>query len=152
MSYANASDMMGRYPERDLVQITNDDPSKTIVNLAALTQALTDASAEIDGYLESRFGLPLTDPPAVLNRLACDIAMYRLQALRPMHDVADARQRYDDAVALLLRVARGEVTLGLAADDGLSAASANVVVTRAGGDEAGVLPPRLFDRGSLKGF
>ena len=118
------------------------------MNSATLQQALSDASAEIDGYLESRFALPLNDPPAVLQRLACDVAMYRLQSLRPLHDVADARKRYEDAVELLVRVARGEVTLGLAADNAEPAAAGGSVVTQAGGE----LPQRIFDRGTLKGY
>lgn len=109
--------MIARYPNRDLVQLTNEDPTQTSINATVIDQALADASAEIDGYLDGRFALPLTDAPTVLNRLACDVAMYRLQSLRPIHDMADARQRYEDAVQLLVRVARGEVTLGLTADN-----------------------------------
>jgi phage gp36-like protein len=152
MAYAQPSDMIARYPNRDLVQLTNEDPSQTTVNEAALTQALADASAEIDGYLESRFALPLGDPPAVLARLACDIAMYRLQALRPLHDLAEARKRYDDAVALLMHVADGTLTLGLSPDDHEPPEAAGAVVTEAGGDRSGVPPQRIFSRGSLKGF
>jgi len=152
MSYASPNDMIARYPSRDLVQLSNEDPTQTTVNVAALQQALNDAAAEIDGYLESRFALPLADPPAVLSRLTCDIAMYRLQSLRPLHDLADARKRYEDAVDLLVRVARGEVTLGLAADNVEAAQAAGAVVTQAGGDSLGELPARIFNRGSLKGF
>lgn len=152
MPYASPNDMIARYPNRDLVQLSNEDPTQTTVNAAALEQALNDAAAEIDGYLESRFALPLADPPAVLSRLTCDIAMYRLQSLRPLHDLADARKRYEDAVDLLVRVARGEVTLGLAADNVEAAQAAGAVVTQAGGDSSGELPARMFNRGSLKGF
>jgi phage gp36-like protein len=152
VSYASPNDRIARYPNRDLVQLSNEDPTETTVNSATLQQALSDASAEIDGYLESRFALPLNDPPAVLQRLACDIAMYRLQSLRPLHDVADARKRYEDAVELLVRVAHGEVTLGLAADNAEPAAAGGSVVTQAGGDAGGALPQRIFDRGSLKGY
>lgn len=152
MPYASLNDMIARYPNRDLVQLSNEDPTQTVVNAATLLQALGDASAEIDGYLESRFTLPLADPPTVLTRLSCDIAMYRLQSLRPLHDVADARKRYEDAVELLVRVTRGEVTLGLAADNTEPAASKESVVTEAGGDTRGVSRQRIFDRGSLKGY
>jgi phage gp36-like protein len=144
--------MIARYPNRDLVQLSNEDPTQTTINSATLQQALSDASAEIDGYLESRFSLPLNDPPAVLPRLTCDIAMYRLQSLRPLHDLADARKRYEDAVEFLVRVASGDVTLGLAADNIEPDSATGSVVTQAGGDGSGVLPQRIFDRGSLKGF
>jgi phage gp36-like protein len=117
-----------------------------------LSIALNDASAEIDGYLEGRFALPLTDSPAILTRLACDIAMYRLQSLRPLHDLADARTRYEDAVGFLRRIASGEVNLGLAPDDVEPESSDASVITDAGGDSSKVLPQRIFDRGSLKGY
>jgi phage gp36-like protein len=152
VTYAIPNDMIARYPNRDLVELSNEDPTQTTVNTATLQQALDDASAEIDGYLESRFALPLDDPPMVLTRLTCDIAMYRMQSLRPLHDLVDARKRYDDAVELLVRVARGEVTLGLAADNTEPPQAAGSVVTKSGGDASGPLQQRIFDRGSLKGY
>jgi len=152
MVYAQPSDMIARYPNRDLVQLTNEDPTQQAVDDSVLQQALADASAEIDGYLESRFTLPLSGAPAVLARLTCDIAMYRLQALRPLHDLAEARRRYEDAVAVLVRVADGTLTLGLAPDNQEPGEAACSVVTEAGGDTAGTLPRRVFSRGNLKGF
>lgn len=144
MSYATSDDLTARYPNRDLVQLTNEDPAATTINAAFAQQALSDASAEIDSYLESRFTLPLTDPPATLARLCCDIAMYRIQALRPLHDLSDARQRYDDAIALLLRVAQGEADLGLAADSAEALTAPAVETVENSG--------RVFSRDSLKGF
>lgn len=140
--------MIARYPNRDLVQLTNEDPTQTEINTSVIEQALADASAEIDGYLDGRFALPLTDVPAVLDRLACDVAMYRLQALRPLHDMADARRRYDDAIQFLARVAQGEITLGLTPDsleppDGRD----EIVINERCGWAA-----RIFSRSTLKGY
>ena len=145
MSYATAQDVINRYPNRDLVQLTNEDPTATTVNTVPITQALVDASAEIDGYIEGRFTLPLTDPPAVLNRLTTDIAMYRLQSLRPLHDLEDARKRYEDAVAMLTKVAAGELTLGLSTDGQEPPVATGTV-------EAVQGPDRVFDRGKLRGY
>jgi phage gp36-like protein len=152
MPYAVAADMIARYPNRDLVQLTNEDPAQTTVNVAVLEQALSDASAEIDAYLDSRFALPLSDPPAVLNRLACDIAMYRLQSLRPLHDLADARQRYEDATQLLLRVAAGEVTLGLSSDNQEPGQAQDAVVLEAADNADTLAHARVFSRRSLKSY
>jgi phage gp36-like protein len=143
VSYATVNDVTARYPNRDLVQLSNEDPATT-VNGAPIQTALDDASAEIDGYLEGRFTLPLSDPPAVLNRLCTDIAMYRMQVLRPLHDLADARKRYDDAIAMLAKVAAGELTLGLAADNQEPPAAAGAEGTQG--------PARVFSRNTLKGF
>ena len=144
MTYATAQDVINRYPNRDLVQLTNEDPTATTVNTTPITQALADASAEIDGYIEGRFTLPLTDPPAVLNRLATDIAMYRMQSLRPLHDLEDARKRYDDAVAMLSKVASGDLTLGLSTD--------NQEPPTAEIEENVEGPRRIFSRKKLKGY
>lgn len=144
MSYATSQDMINRYPNRDLVQLTNEDPTATAIDTVPIDQALADASAEIDSYIEARFALPLTDPPPVLIRLATDIAIYRLQSLRPLHDLEDARRRYQDAVNILTRVAAGDLTLGIAAS-GLEPALAAAVETVDG-------PDRVFDRSKLRGF
>jgi phage gp36-like protein len=144
MSYANPSDMAARFPNRDLVQITNEDPTVTTVNNAALTTALADASAEIDAFLGARFTLPLADPPAMLNRIAIDIAMYRLQTLRPLADVAEARRRFEDAIVRLMKIAAGQLTLGPApdgADAPISAGAQTIVGAR-----------RVFSRRRLRGF
>ena len=144
MSYATVLDMINRYPSRDLVQLTNEDPTATTINATPITQALADASAEIDGYIEGRFTLPLADPPAVLNRLTTDIAMYRMQSLRPLHDLEDARKRYEDAVATLIKVADGELTLGLSAD-GQEPPTAESAENVQG-------PDRVFNRKKLRGY
>src|ERR1700683_3221405 len=144
MSYATPTDIINRYPNRDLVQLTNEDPTITTVNTTVLQQALSDASAEIDGYLGGRFTLPLTDPPAVLNRLASDVAIYRLQALRPLHDLADARKRYDDAIAMLTKVACGELTLGIALDGHKPAIAQAAEIVEG--------PKRVFNRNTMRGF
>jgi phage gp36-like protein len=144
MSYAAAQDLIARYSNRDLVQLTNDDPTVTTINTDVLQQALDDGSAEIDGYLDGRFALPLAQPPAILARLACDIAMYRLQSLRPLHDLADARKRYEDAVAFLMEVARGTVTLGLSVLGAEPPSAPDAAVVEG--------PLRVFDRNKLRGF
>jgi phage gp36-like protein len=131
------------------VQLTNEDPTENAINTSFIDQALADASAEIDGYLDGRFALPLTDAPAVLNRLACDVAIYRLQSLRPIHDMADARQRYEDAVQLLVRVARGEVTLGLTADNLEPAEGKDEIAVEEG--SVG-MPNRIFSRHTLRSY
>jgi phage gp36-like protein len=144
VSYATIQEMISRYPNRDLVQLTNDDPSSSEIQDAPILQAISDASAEIDGYIEGRFELPLAEPPAMLSRLATDIAMYRLQSLRPIHDLADARQRYVDAIAALGKIAAGELSLGLAADGSEVRVSSEDGVTHG--------PRRIFNRKNLKGY
>jgi phage gp36-like protein len=153
VSYAQVSDMQNRYPNRDLVQLTNEDPTQMTINSAFLTTFLSDASDEIDAYLEARFALPLTDPPAILTRICCEIAMYHLQALRPLHDLAFAKEVYEKNIAFLKEVSDGKRTLGLSTDSqepGDPSSPQVVVDLNAGNDPD--LPQRVFSRSTLKGF
>lgn len=98
------------------------DATGQVFNESVAQVALNDASDEIDTYLGQRYVLPLintqstndaviVEPHPVLVRIACDIAVYRLQTLRPADDIKDARQRYDDAIKLLKGFATGSAIL-----------------------------------------
>lgn len=113
MSYATAADLAQRFGEQELAQLA--DPLNTgEPDAAVLALALADAQAEIDGYLQARYQLPLPTVPAVLVRLACDVARYRLSCDRATDEV---RRRYEDAIKLLTNISRGVVALGLAEAD-----------------------------------
>lgn len=111
MSYAALQDMIDRFGEQELVQRT-DRTDNAAIDTVVLGRALADADAEIDSYLATRYTLPLSSTPTVVNRLACEIARYRLFDDGVPETV---RVRYQDAVSLLKRLASGEVLLaGLA--------------------------------------
>jgi phage gp36-like protein len=153
VSYAQIIDMQARYPNRDLVQLTNEDPTVTTVNTTFLQTFLNDAGDEIDAYLEARFALPLSDPPAILTRINCELAMYHLQALRPIHDLAFAKEVYEKNIAFLKEVADGDRTLGLSTDSQEPADPSNPQVifeSNVQGDPS--VPQRVFSRSTLKGF
>jgi phage gp36-like protein len=150
MSYAQPSDIISRYPNRDLVQLTNEDPTAQTINEAALQTFLNDASSEIDTYLESRLELPLQtiDTPARLVNLCVVIAIYLMQQLRPLHDMEDCRKRYDDAIKVLTLFKNGELTLGLSVGGAEPQNQPDDAVVIAGGG----FKTRVFSRGKLRGF
>lgn len=114
MPYATLADLTERYGERELVELT-DRIGAGVVDMAAVSRALADAEAEIDGYLRGRYALPTHEPvPPVLMRIACDLARYQLASERASEEV---RTRYDDARRLLEAIATGRVRLGLAPAD-----------------------------------
>jgi phage gp36-like protein len=79
-----------------------------VIDAVVLGRALADADAEINGYLATRYTLPFSSTPEVINRLACEIARYRL------YDdgvPATVCQRYEDAVSLLKKFSSGDVRL-----------------------------------------
>ena len=116
MTYATAEQVIERYGART-VQLLTDRAGAGVMDPVVLERALADAAAEIDTWLAVKYDLPLFSPPAsppeVLTRLAVDIAVYRLAAGADLA-TDERRRRYEDAVKLLERLARGEASLGLA--------------------------------------
>lgn len=139
MTYATQADMISRFDDKEIEQLT-DRANVGVINTSVLAMKLADADAEINGYLQGRYALPLTTVPDVLKRLACDIARYHLYDNR----VTDAvRERYKDAIAYLKLVATGTVQLGLDASNQI------LPVSSAPQTDA---PPRLFTHETMKDF
>ncbi len=72
--------------EKTLVQLSNDDYQATAINVDVVSAAIAYACELIDGYLRSRYVLPLDKPHTILTQLAIDIALYRLYKRRPEGD------------------------------------------------------------------
>jgi phage gp36-like protein len=104
MGYATVADVLARY-DQDLVAQLTGDPKGQAVDETMLGVHLGDADSEIDDFLATRFELPLTDVPPSLVSIACDIAIFRLQGLRPRGDVKESRERYEAALKRLAKVA-----------------------------------------------
>jgi phage gp36-like protein len=113
MPYASQSDMVARFGERE-VRILTDRDNQGLIDPAVLDYALAQADAEIDGYLQGRFALPLASVPVLLVGIACDVARYRL-AGTDIRETDPIRMRYKDAVKLLASIGKGELQLGLSA-------------------------------------
>lgn len=101
--YADIDDLKERFSEAEIVQLTDRDRDGNVDDDVA-NQALLDADAEINAAVGVRYGLPLPSVPDLINRLACDIARYRLYDDKPTDEV---RRRYEDAVAELDKIAKG---------------------------------------------
>jgi len=111
MIYATTQDIIDRYSNDTLLLIADRD-NDSVVDAIVVDQALADASAEIDGYLATKYELPLSVAPDVLIRPCVDIVVYRLSADADMA-TEERRVRYEDAVKLLERISKGIVSLGL---------------------------------------
>lgn len=111
MSYATQADIENRYGV-DALLVVADRNDDQVIDTEIVTAALADASAEIDSYVGARYPLPLPMVPRVLSQLCVDIAFYKLSADADMA-TDERRLRYEDAINLLKRFSRGEVTLGL---------------------------------------
>ncbi len=139
MTYATQAQMISRFGDKEIVELT-DRAGVGILNVSVLDDKLTDANAEVDGYLQGRYNLPFTSVPEVLRRIGCDIARYHLYDDRPTEAVA---QRYKDAIAFLKMVAKGEARLGV---DASSEAPSTASVPEF------FAPDRVFNKDTLADF
>ena len=110
MDYATEQDIIDRYSQDELY-LAFDRDGDGALDAGAVTKALADASAEIDGYLVGRYNLPLAAAPAILTGLAVDIALYKGSVSTTQTE--EKRQRYEDAVRYLTKVAEGKISLGI---------------------------------------
>lgn len=136
--YATGADLEKQLSPKELIQLTDDDEDD-VADAGVIEENLANAQAEIDGYLATRYTVPLPEVPKLINRLCVDLTLWRLYARRDL--ITDARRtQHDDAVALLKRLADGTVTLGIAKPP--MATPPPSIVSGA----------RIFTRDSMKGF
>lgn len=129
MPYATSDDIEKQLSEDEIIQLT-DDAALGVVDALVVASAIADASEEIDGYVGSKYALPLSTAPGILRKLCVDIAIFNLFARR--HDsIPELRkERYDNAVKFLMAVAAGKISLGQS-DPGGSPPSSGVSHTGA---------------------
>lgn len=139
MSYATRQNMIDRYSEDELIQLTDKTRAGMIDN-SVLDLALTDADDEITPYLAARYVVPLASVPKSIIRIACTIARYRLYDQAATERVA---QDYKDAIKFLQGIASG------ALDIGLNTAAAPVPTS---GPATATAKPAVFDESTLNGF
>jgi phage gp36-like protein len=92
-----------------LASYTAPEQERVAQALILMNRALADAEAEINGYVGTRYPLPLTPMPPILGRLACDLARYHL-AGEQVTEVLKDRQKA--ATKVLQDVASGRMSLG----------------------------------------
>ena len=119
MTYATKQNLIDRYTEAELAKLT-DELNGTVIDDTTVSRALGDADTEIDGYAGALYAVPLDPVPGLIQNIACRLARYFLYTgHRPDH----VRQDFDDAIATLKRIAKGEVVLpgAAAAESGQAA-------------------------------
>lgn len=109
--YATLTDLQAALSTAELAQLSDDEGAVT-ADQSVIDRALADAQSEIDGYLGTRYTLPLAGTPPLIRRLAVDLAICNLYTRRDL--VTDARKAQVEAARKLLKaIADGTVTLAL---------------------------------------
>ncbi len=124
MNYATAQDLIDRFGEAELIQLT--DPDQQEVQAAKVELALADAQAFMDSFVGRAYSLPLTGcvkpapvvgnpqatelvAPPQLTRIAADVARYYLyKDFAPENEVY---LRYKAAEKELLAIADGKAVV-----------------------------------------
>nr|DAG07616.1 MAG TPA: head to tail adaptor [Caudoviricetes sp.] len=151
MAYCTAAEVLDMLKEDMLNVIIGDDYIENEdERIQAITpiveQAIADADAEIDGYLAKRYKVPFGKTPQVINKFAKDIALYNMVSRKGV-DENDREKtyltRYNAAIAFLTKVAEGRISIGVSENNTEDAARIGFSMSNS---------PRLFSRGSMKGW
>ena len=140
MAYAQISDLVLRFGQTQLIQLTDrSTPPADAVDDTVAQQALDDTTPMIDGYVGARYALPLPTTPPLLTDVACDLARYRLFVDQVPDQV---KARHDQAVETLRRISKGEIKIDAAGVE--PAPRPDMVLTQS--------DDRRFDRRSMRAF
>lgn len=128
MSYITQDELIKRFGENELIQLTDREHLGDI-NTEVLNEAIADAAATVESYLQQQYTLPLDQAlidASPLKRIAGDIVRYFLFENGADEEV---EKRYRDAIAWLRDIAAGKATLG---SQDTNAANQNRITTGCG--------------------
>lgn len=133
MPYITQGEMAARFGESEIDELTGETGS--------FERAEAHAAAVIDGYLASRYTLPLVEPvPELVKAWAADLVRYNLWDERSPEEV---RRRHETALEQLKLLAQGKISLPPNSDSTLPIAADAPIYYSA---------ERVFTADSLKTF
>ncbi|WP_275789697.1 gp436 family protein [Pararhizobium gei] len=139
MTYATIDALVARAGEREILQVA-DRNSDGAADPDVIAEALANADNTIDGYIATQYVLPLPVIPGLVTTWAVSIARYWLHRNLPPENVV---KDYDDAIAALKDVARGQIKLPL---------PSGATPTTNGGDYLIFAPAEVFGCDTLRGW
>jgi len=102
--------------EGNSVSGTSDEVEAANEAAETVKDALRDAEAEVNGYVQSSYDVPLAatadETPRIIRRLTCNIGHYLLQEA----PTDAARERFEDARSDLKKISDGTMELGIQVD------------------------------------
>jgi len=108
MAYVTQQEMIDRFGEDELIQLTDRTGNGTI-DADVLERAIDDASAIMDGYIGARYVVPLSDPvPDIVSVTAADLVRCQLY---DSGTVDKAEARCERAMKWLRDVAAGRAMI-----------------------------------------
>lgn len=87
-----------------------EEQAATVAALALIEARMLDADSTINGYLATRYTVPLVTVPRLVIVVACDLARYALHDDMATDTVTE---RYKGAIKSLEAIAKGLISLGV---------------------------------------
>lgn len=115
MRYCTLDDITLAMPESTLIQLTNDDPMATAIDLSVVERAVRASEEMIDANLRGRYLLPLDTVPTVVNEIAVMLTRHWLYCRRPEGPELPkaVTSSFSQAMKDLADIRDGKLTLGL---------------------------------------
>ena len=127
--YIEATDLTEVMSESTLIALSNDTSRATEADIAVLATACQYATEIVDGYLRSRYVLPLNEVPTIVRNICLQLARFWLYSRRPEGKgfPDNVKETHAQALKDLERIQNGKLHLGLTEigydeDDNLPAA------------------------------
>jgi len=113
--YIQAQDLTDVMDEVTLRQLSTDNSRATEANQAVIAKACEYATETVDGYLRSRYQLPLNQVPTLVRNICLQLARYWLYSRRPDGKgfPDNVKETHSQALKDLERIASGKLHLGL---------------------------------------
>jgi phage gp36-like protein len=130
VSYCTQQDLIDRFGEEELIQLTDRTIPATAIDATVVAAAIGDADNTINGYLVGRYELPLASNSPELVRPASDLARYFLYGNQVTEEV---ETRKKDAIRYLELVGMGKIKISI---DGAVAEAASTSLPEFSSDES----------------
>ena len=110
--YCTEEDISNQISNETLIQLT-DDTGLGAVNQTHVSDALLFAEVLINGYLLSRYKLPVnSETLSLLKILATDLSIYRLYLRRFQTDIPSGiSEKYKNSIKMLEQIQKGVIAL-----------------------------------------
>lgn len=111
--YCELQDIQKFMDNPTLVQLT-DDNQTGVIDQSVIDEAIIYSETLIDGYLRSRYTLPLNQTPKIITFIALDLSIHRLYSRRLATDMPDSiNEKYKTAIKVLEQIQKGIISLGI---------------------------------------
>lgn len=126
--YCSQTDIENRISRLTLAQLTNDTANPTSPDSEVVDAILTNVNATIDSYAGQVYTVPFSPVPALIRRIAIDIACYEVMQRRPVNmDIPKGWEaQYRNAMAQLEKISN--LLLRLPDSATIASAESNMVV------------------------